>query len=195
MTPQMNLVPLTFQRKLLVRRRVRQWFLPCALALIISLTAVGEVGYRLRILTLESRALEEQLAPMNEMSLENDRLTSQLKALVGHESVLNEIAGVQRPISLLAVISRSAAAVEQRLQIHKLSVSQSSVDSAAGKGSSPAIATEITIHGIALDDADVAAFVRSLDESKAFSAVELKSTAGAEVMDVAVRQYDVMCRR
>ncbi|HVJ87919.1 MAG TPA: PilN domain-containing protein [Caulifigura sp.] len=202
----MNLVPKAFQRKLLVRKRMRQWFTPCAMALMVSLVAVGEIGFRLRNLVIETAALEARLKPMNELSKDNDRIAAQLKSLVGHESVLNEIVGVQRPISLLAVISRSAAESNSRLQIRKLTVQQSASGTATmvksskpPEGGTPmaaeTTATEITITGIALDDSDVAAFVQSLKTSRAFTAVELKSTTGTLVTDVAVRQYDVCCRR
>ena len=196
MIPRMNLVPKAFQRKLLISRRMRQWFTPCAIALMASLTAVGEVGYRLRNLSVEAASLEARLQPMNEMSQANDLIAARLKALVGHESVLNEIVGVQRPISLLAVISQAASRTDSRVQIRKLMVQQSSADSGIRQaGKAPGSVTEITIHGIAIEDGDVAAFVQSLKESQAFSSVELKSTASAVVTDVAVRQYDVSCRR
>jgi Tfp pilus assembly protein PilN len=192
----MNLVPKAFQRKLLVRKRIRQWLAPCGVALLLGLVAVGEVGYRLRMLSVEASGLAEKLAPMNEMSRKSDELTSRLKSLVGHESVLHEIVGVQRPISLLAVISQSAGRSQSRLQIRKLTVQPSSADATAqAKAAAPGPGTEITIQGVALDDADVAAFVQSLKESQAFSSVELKSTSGTVVTDVAVRQYDVCCRR
>jgi hypothetical protein len=196
MTPRMNLVPKSFQQKLLIRKRIRQWLPPCATALVISLTAVGEVGYRLRNLSVQASALDEQLVPMNEMSRKSDEMATRLKSLVGHESVLNEIVGVYRPISLLAVISRSAGNSNSRVQIRKLTVRQSPV--AGGVAKTPAASvtsTEITIHGVALDDSDVAAFVQSLKDSQAFAAVELKSTTSTVVTDVAVRQYDVLCRR
>lgn len=204
MTPRMNLVPPAFQRKLLVRKRIRQWFVPSAVALMASLTAVGEVGYRLRNLSLSAAALEERLRPMNEMSQDNDLIASRLKNLVGHESVLHEIVGVQRPVSLLAVISQSAGRTESRLQILKLTVQQTlaekPVDRKPGGNAAATVArrdvtTEITITGVALDDAAVAAFVQSLKESQAFAAVELKSTVGTVIADVAARQYDVSCRR
>jgi hypothetical protein len=197
MTLRMNLVPKSFRRKLLVRKRIRQWLPPCALALLVSLLAVGEVGFRLRKLSLEASGLDEQLAPMNEMSRKADEVAARLKSLVGHESVLNEIVGVQRPIALLAVISRSAGSSNSRLQIRKLTVQQTSTDAAvAAKTAAPSTSsTEITIHGVALDDADVAAFVQSLKDSKAFATVELKSTTSTVITDVAVRQYDVCCRR
>jgi|EndMetStandDraft_5_1072996.scaffolds.fasta_scaffold175436_1 hypothetical protein len=198
-TPRMNLVPKAFQRKLLVRKRVRQWFLPCAVALGVSVAAVGEVGYRLRTLSVEASRLDAQLQPMNDMSRKADEVASRLKSLVGHESVLHEIAGVQRPISLLAVISQSAGQSNSRLQIRKLTVQQASAETSTSSKQKQATAsttsTEITIHGVAVDDADVAAFVQSLKSSQAFSTVELKSTTSAVVADVAVRQYDVSCRR
>jgi hypothetical protein len=194
MTPRMNLVPKSFQRKLLVRKRIRQWLLPCTVALGISVAAVGEVGYRLRSLSVEAAKLDEKLQPMNEMSREADGVAARLKSLVGHESVLHEIAGVQRPISLLAVISQSAGGSNSRLQIRRLTIQQASTETTAAK--EPKVSsTEITIHGVALDDADVAAFVQSLKSSQAFSTVELKSTTSTVVADVAVRQYDVCCRR
>jgi Tfp pilus assembly protein PilN len=193
MTPRMNLVPKAFQRKLLVRKRIRQWFPPCAVALCISVAAVGEVGYRLRTLSVEAANLDARLQPMNEMSRKADEVAARLKSLVGHESVLHEIAGVQRPISLLAVISQSAGQSNSRLQIRKLTVQQASTEAAAKEPATTS--TEITIHGVAVDDADVAAFVQSLKSSQSFSTVELKSTTSTVVADVAVRQYDVSCRR
>jgi len=196
MTPRMNLVPQAFQRKLLIRKRMRQWFVPCAIAFLLSLTAVGEVGYRLRNLSLQAAALDAQLVPMNEMSLKTDQVSERLKSLVGHESVLHEIVGVQRPIALLAVISQSAGRSSSRLQIRKLTVQQTSTDSGTPKtAASAGAATEIMIHGVALDDADVAAFVQSLKGSQAFSTVELRSTTSTVLTDIAVRQYDVCCRR
>jgi hypothetical protein len=190
----MNLVPKSFQRKLLVRKRVRQWFPLCAVALAISVVAVGEVGYRLRILSVEAAKLDATLQPMNEMSRKADEVAARLKSMVGHESVLHEIVGVQRPISLLAVISRSAGESNSRLQIRKLMVQQVPAET-SGAAKPPVTSTEITIHGVALDDAAVAAFVQSLKNSQAFVTVELKSTSSTVVADAAVRQYDVCCRR
>jgi hypothetical protein len=196
MTTRMNLVPQSFQRKLLVRRRIRQWLTPCAVALLASLTAVGEVGYRLRGLSVQASELEEQLVPMNEMSRKADDVALRLKSLVGHESVLNEIVGVQRPIALLAVISQSAGRSGSRLQIQRLTVQQIPGEGSGEKRPEASWgSTEITIQGVALDDADVAAFVQSLKGSQAFSSVDLKSTTSTVVADVAVRQYDVCCRR
>ena len=197
MIPRMNLVPKAFQRKLLVRKRVRQWFTPCAVALIASLMAVGEVGYRLRKVSLEAAELDGRLQPMTAMSQANDQIAARLKSLVGHESVLHEIVGIQRPISLLAVISQSAGRSNSRLQIRKLTVQQTSTESAVAPKApvTSMTSTEIIIQGIALEDGDVAAFVQSLKDSQAFSTVELKSTTSSVVTDVAVRQYDVSCRR
>ena len=197
MTPRMNLVPKAFQRKLLVRKRMRQWFPPCAVALGISVAAIGEVGYRLRTLSVEASQLDAQLQPMNEMSRKADEVAARLKSLVGHESVLHEIVGVQRPISLLAVISQSAGQSNSRLQIQKLTVQPVSteISKAPKEPTDTTTSTEITIHGVAVDDADVAAFVQSLKSSQAFSTVELKSTTSTVVADVAVRQYVVCCRR
>jgi hypothetical protein len=197
MTPRMNLVPKAFQRKLLVRKRIRQWFPPCAVALGISVAAVGEIGFRLRTLSAQASQLDAQLQPMNETSRKADEVAARLKSLVGHESVLHEIVGVQRPISLLAVISQSAGQSNSRLQIRRLTVQQASTETPnVPKGPTATMtSTEVTIHGVAVDDADVAAFVQSLKNSQAFSTVELRSTSSTVVADVAVRQYDVCCRR
>jgi len=80
MTPRMNLVPKAFQRTLLVRKRIRQWFPPCAVALMLSLAALGEIGYRLRALSVEAAGLDEQLQPMNEMSRKSDKVAARLKS-------------------------------------------------------------------------------------------------------------------
>jgi Tfp pilus assembly protein PilN len=197
MTPSMNLVPLAFQRKLLIRRRMRQWFIPCAIALIASLSACAEVGYRLSVLSRQSAALESQLGPMKAMSKENDQISARLSNLIGHESVLHEVVGVQRPLTLLAMISQSAERTNGRLQVKRLTVQQTAVDKPDPKVKTarPASVTEITLSGVALDDAAVATFVQALKDSSIFTTVELKSTVGVMLSDTSARQYDVTCRR
>jgi hypothetical protein len=64
----------------------------------------------------------------------------------------------------------------------------------AGSAARPTT-VELSIRGVALDDAAVSRFVQALGETRLFSTVELKSTLSVNHQDGAVRQYDVLCRR
>jgi hypothetical protein len=133
------------------------------------------------------------------------QLATRIAALEGRESILNDLTGVSHPLTLIAAVSRSAQQADQQLQVRSLSIQHLAEADARPEGQSGAVTgplttsrpatAEISIRGVALDDAAVARFVHELVDTRLFSTVELKSILSVNHGDGAVRQYDVLCRR
>jgi len=205
MTASMNLLPASYRRGLLVRHRIRQWRLLWFAAAAISCAVCAARGNSLIKVRGALAALQVRNLPLVEMQSQSHEFAMRIAALEGRESILNELTGVQQPLGLIAVVSRSAQQADRRLQVRTLAIqhlapteiakknSSSSDSDALAAAQSPTV--EITIRGVAIDDVAVARFVQALTDTNLFLSVELKSTLSVEHTDGPVRHYDVLCRR
>lgn len=208
----MNLLPYAYRRKLVVRKLLMGW--------IIVWTGCGLAGGAVCLLTWtelrsaqsELAGVEEQAEPLREVVAENRRFKQQIEEIWGRESVLGELGGSSQPVSLLAIISRSARAADERLQIQRLNVAHVVPAAESGKPAAPAKpgtkpappvkpsepprkVLELTLTGVACDDVAVTRFVSALREQGVFESVELRSSIGIHWAHGEGRQYDVVCRR
>lgn len=185
-----NLLPWTYRRQQLARRRLLQWAAVWALLLPLAAAGLGAALLRRAELRQRGADLEAQYAPVAELARQ---LTEGRKTLRQWEDRRKAAAALEetRPaLTLLGLVSRCARACEGRLRIDKLSLQPRQAPSASEPPKTPLgrpgpqtsrvagrPSATVAIQGQALDNLAVAQFVAHLRETRAFERVELKSTA------------------
>lgn len=201
----LNLLPWTFQRRMLVRRRLWQWSVVCFVAAFV-LGGVWLWEARARDLELQSvETLRRKASPILGMQQRNQRIQQRLRLLEGGQSLLGELEPEQLSFHLLAAISRGAAKCEGRIQVRELSLERTTQtrqqpQKAAANDKTAATLPEVTeevckicVKGIGTDNLAVARFVVALRDSLLFEKVELKSTVGGTDAGGQGRSYHIEC--
>lgn len=203
----LNLLPWTFQRRMLVRRRLGQWSAVC----VVSTMLLGGVWlWEARARDLEQSAidnLERRASPILGMMQRNQKIEQRLKLLEGGQSLLGELEPEQLSYHLLAAVSKSASQCSGRIQVQQFTLerTQQAKDSvkdaakappkegAAQKEPETEEVCKVTIKGIGTDNLAVAQFVAALRESSLFQKVELKSAVGGADARGQGRSYIIEC--
>jgi len=174
-----NLLPWKCCRMQVIRLRVLQWSIPCAIAAAaVGLLGVVEWG-RYRAAEARVEQLEQDYVPVASFGEQIKKQQQRLEELSGHAARVAALENPRPTLTLLALVSQSARECQGKLHVEALSL-QPSGDSAkkAGKAASqpdPGAAV-VAIKGIAADNLAVARFVVALRQTKAFQRVDLKST-------------------
>jgi len=188
-----NLLPASYQRQLLVRRRAVQWGAIIGAVLAISgiircndLRAHQAMSQRLELLAREHQPTQRMLRQLVDMR-------SQLDELQQFERIAQELE-YQRPVlSLLGILSQIGERTNGRLRITKLELTdlqQSPVANRAG-ASGPRVGS-VVLGGVSLDYPAIAELIKGLEGSQFFSYVNLlKSTEVGE--GVLLHEYQVRC--
>ena len=206
-----NLLPTAFRRRILIRKRLRQW----APAWLIAAAAAASLAFSGKSSLDAQRAhlsqLEQQTRPLQTLVRENRQLRARLDALAGRQSLLALLEPKLRPVQLLGLVSQCARDAGARVQIRSFALAPAPTPAPttpARRGAvqkQPAAAPaappfRLDLVGVAADDLAIAAFVAALREQGAFRTVELRSSGDAAVElrreprpAVRLREYTIEC--
>jgi hypothetical protein len=187
-----NLLPQSFRRKQILRKRVLQW---TSIISAVLLTGWSWHWYEMR----EYRQLKQQLetlsrehAPTQAMLKQLVDMRQQLKELEQQESVAKELDCRRNAMTLLGVISESAQKTKGRLRVTKFEIKNfQTVQSGTDNGT--ASIAGLTVGGVSLDNPAVAELLDGLQNAGVFRRVELATLKEREDKDAALRDYEVRC--
>ena len=202
MTTSINLVPYSFRRRLLIRRRLRQW----TVAWVLAACGAGSVSledYGL-VLTRQHRLsqLEQKCEPLRLQERASVKMQEELDRLYDRESLLAKLERSDQPAQLIGIIGQAATGERREVHIGNFElvpisqmVTEQKVDS---NGQTRSISREIVrmqlqLDGLGLDDLAVAGFVAQLREAGVFQSVNLRSSVDARGLSPDVRQFQVVC--
>ncbi len=187
-----NLLPPSFRRQQILRKRLVQW------ASIISTVLV--VGWAWHWYDLrEGRQLAQQLetlarehAPAQAMLKQLIEMRQQLKQLEEEEAVAKVLDCQRNALTVLGLVSESAQGAKGRLRVTKFNINnfqdaQPKVENSAVK------APELTLGGVALDNPAVTELFDRLQDSGIFRRVELLTLKQREDKNAALRDYEIRC--
>lgn len=208
---QANLLPVAFRRRMLVRKRLRQWA-PAWLIAAAAAASLALSGQRsLDAQRAHLSRLELQTAPLEALVRENSQLRARLDGLAGRQSLLAVLEPKLRPVQLLGLVSQCARDAGARVQIRTFALAPAPATASttpARRGAAPkqpsaappAPPLRLDLAGVAADDLAIAAFVAALREQGAFRTVELRSSGDAAVElrreprpDAGLRAYTIEC--
>ena len=186
-----NLLPQSFRRQQILRKRVVQW---ASIISAVLVTGWGWHWYEMR----EDRQLIQQLetlsrehAPTQAMLKQLMGMRQQLKELEQQETVAKELDCQRNALTLLGVISDSAQKTKGRLRVTRFEISN--FQSAQGGSDAAGKTAGLTVGGTSLDNPAVAELLDGLQKSGVFRKVELLTLKEREDKDSALRDYEVRC--
>ncbi|MCI0334351.1 MAG: PilN domain-containing protein [Planctomycetes bacterium] len=190
-----NLLPASYRRQQILRRRAIQWgSVVCAVLL------VGWCWHRYE--RREELALSQQLeslarehAPTRVMLKQLVNMRHQLDELQQQESVVRELEYQRNALTLLGVLSQTAQAAKGRLRVTKVELAgfQNMRRAEPNAAAQSAPADGLTVRGVSLDNPAVAELLDGLQDSGMFSRVELLESKEREESEVSLRDYKVRC--
>ncbi|HEY4259975.1 MAG TPA: PilN domain-containing protein [Schlesneria sp.] len=185
-----NLLPQSFRRQQIVRKRLVQW---TTIISAVLLTGWGWHWYEMREdrqLTQQLETLSREHAPTQAMLKQLMEMRQQLKELEQQETVAKELDCQRNALTLLGVISDSAQKSKGRLRVTKFEISNFQ----GGQSSSDGTKTPgLSVSGVSLDNPAVAELLDGLQKSGVFRKVELLTLKEREDKESALRDYEVRC--
>ncbi len=205
MKSHINLLPLGYRRRQLIRRALGWWSCVWLTCLTGAAAAYGLACYRSGSLEQEVTVAESSAAPLLRLQQEQAAMQKALNAALAKGTVLGQVQDDRPPLSLLGAVSQSARRCGGRLDVQHLGFerkdreqTETSKPATAGKPPQPAAEKhdswgQVTIRGNALDNLAVATFVAGLRDSGLFRNVELKSCVRASSGGKETRSYVLEC--
>ncbi len=191
MKKMVNLLPVSYRRQQIVRRRAVQW---CSVVAAVLVFGAAWHWWELR----EHRQLAEQLemmsrehAPTQTMLKQVVEMRKQLEELDQQEKVAAELEQQRNALKLIGVVSQSAEMTKGRLRVTKLELTDfQRIGATGGQGG---VASGLLLSGVSLDNPSVAELLTGLKKSGLFSRVELSTIKERENTTTALRDYEVRC--
>ena len=185
-----NLLPQSFRRQQILRKRLVQW---ASIISAVLVTGWGWHWYEMREdrqLTQQLETLSREHAPTQTMLKQLMEMRQQLKELQQQETVAKELDCQRNALTLLGVISDSAQKTKGRLRVTKFEISNFQSAQGASDGTKT---PGLTVSGVSLDNPAVAELLDGLQKSGVFRKVELLTLKEREDKDSALRDYEVRC--
>lgn len=211
MKTNVNLLPWSYRRSRLVRRRLRQWSVVWAFTALVLAAGWGDERARWQAALEETENEEERYDEVRTLRGEIARLTAQQKNLGEQQALVRRLQQAPPPLLPLALVSASAAHCGGRVAVRHLFFDEQPPNTspapvpapvpAATNGQPPANAPKtverqparLTLEGVGADNVAIAEFVVGLRDSGAFERVDLKSTAASVTRSGDVTTYQVEC--
>jgi hypothetical protein len=194
MKTMVNLLPLSFRRQQLVRRRAIQWT-----AIVCAVLATGGMWHWIERLesvelTQQLESLQREQAPARLMLKQLEKMRGQLDDLQQQESVAKELEYQRNALKLLAVISDTAKATSGRVRVTKLELKDFQAMTAPdARDAGSTSTTGLWLSGVSLDNPAVAELFDGLQDSGIFRRVELVVSKEHRDGAIALRDYELRC--
>ncbi|HEV3003167.1 MAG TPA: PilN domain-containing protein [Pirellulales bacterium] len=204
-----NMLPWSFRRDRLLRRRLRQWLV--AWALVAAVLAGGAwidwAACRTVREALEQK--ERSYEEVKQIRTEMAALRAIQKGLGNQQDLLGRLQAAPPPLLVVGLVSQSAEHCRGRVMVRHLVYQHQGAGPAAARGAPPAAlppvavqtvlqsvrreAASLTLQGVGADNLAVAEFVVGLREAGVFERVDLKSAAESQSSSNAASVYQVEC--
>jgi len=188
----LNLLPASFRRQEMLRRRVVQWSSLLSAVLVIGWAWHWYEMREYRELSQQLETLSREHAPTQKMLQQLVDMRQQLVDLQKQEAVAKELDSQRNALKLLSVISDAARKTKGRLRVIKLDLKDFQSGHAGTDAQNPEHSTDLLLDGLSLDDGAVAEFLDQLQKSGIFSHVE-PAIKEREDKSAALREYQVQC--
>jgi len=194
MRTSINLLPTTFRRQLMLRRRLTQW---CVVFFAVVLVVWGARWNKMRefnTLGQQREVLEREHRPLQAMVKEISQMRHQLEDLDQQEKVAKELDHQRQVLALLGAVSQIAGQSKGKLRVTNFQLVDLQASSSGGRqrAAGPR-GGNFTLLGESLDSPTVAELLDKLQSSGLFSTVELVSLKERQEGQVSLQDFQVVC--
>ncbi len=183
-----NLLPLPFRRRAVVRQRATQWsfvlgiaLVGCGVTWLFEYTAYAKI--REQVETFERRG-----ASVRCLAAETRVLRIEMQELTDRQGLAGVLARRHSMLGLLGVVSSSAQQTQGRIRVDGIVMQAEGVEDAVTNGQ-----WMLRLTGVGAGSQAIARFVRSLRDANVFKRVDLKSTSHLAAPEQ-LRSYEIECR-
>jgi hypothetical protein len=193
MKTRINLLPTSYRREQILRRRLVQWSsLVCA----VLVSGWAWHWYEMRenrTLAQQLEVLEREHAPTQRMIQQLVDMRAKLEQLEQQEAVARELERQRGALTLLGVVSQTAQQTGGRLRLTKLELTNFQHLGAGGDVAAAGAGAGLVLGGASLDNPAVGELLDGLQDSGIFSRVELLTLKERQDADASLRDYEIRC--
>jgi hypothetical protein len=182
MKQHLNLIPLQYRRKQMIRSLLRTWATIYGLAMLGFVIAGWWAWNQNSEQRIELTAKNLQYAPIQRLQDETLVLDEETVFLQEQEELLLELSQTHSMLSLLGQLSKASVNCGKLVSINDLSLS-----------TKPKQSSQIKISGIGVNDVAIAQFVAELRDSQMFGNVKLTSSGTTKVGNKSSKAYTLEC--
>ncbi|MEX2309475.1 MAG: PilN domain-containing protein [Pirellulales bacterium] len=195
MKTSINLLPASYRRQLMLRRRAVQW--SCAICVVLLSSWVWMWSEQREGLAIaqELEVLEREHVPTQRMLQEVVDMRGKLEQLQQHEAIARELEQGRSALTLLGVISRTAQQTGGRLRVTKLELTDFQNATHVGGPASTTVvpASGLLLSGVSLDNPAVLELLDGLQDAGIFRRVELGESKERQDAEASLRDYQIRC--
>lgn len=194
MRTMVNLLPMSFRRQQMARKRAIQWMAVVCFVLVAGWASHWWEVREQITLTQQLEVLSREHRPTQQMLKNLIKMRQRLGTLQEQEAIARELENQRSALAILAVVSKTTGATQERLRVMELELTnfqKASQDAGAGQ---PAVGeSSLALTGVALDNPAVAELLDGLQDSGLFGRVELQMMKEREDENGRLRDYEVKC--
>lgn len=194
MKTMINILPASYRRQQVVRKRVVQWTTIISVVLVSGWVWHWHEMQEDKHLSQQLEVLSRENAPTQTMLKQLVAMRQELQELEQQETVAKELETQRNALTLFGVISKTAQKTKGRLRVTKLELTNfQNAGKLEGASTAAPPAGGLLLTGISLDNPAVAELLDGLQHSGLFSRVDLKTLKEREDKDMSLRDYEVIC--
>jgi cell division protein FtsB len=203
MTTSVNLLPLRFRQRMLLKRRIREW-LPLWILVAAGFGTIGAARYHSLSRTQSGlNELQARCDALRTLERETESMRARLHQLNSRESLLAMLNRPGHPVQLIGLVGSAAGREIQDVQILDFSIAPApdvltmpqKLVSMGEQAHLSEVMPPMRLHlaGIGVDDLAVARFVAVLRDSGTFLQVMLKSSSAVGDASGDAREFSAEC--
>lgn len=188
-----NLFSESFQRRQLVRARIRFWGTAILAASGLAILVGGFAWTELRSISISHEWLATQYAPIESLKKEISAFTNRIANLRHRESAALMLSEDQSVMTLLAIVGQAVRTADDEIYVERLLLDQRQQNRPTNDPIPSSAAHVLTMNGVGMNDLAVARFTAALRDAEIFQEVTLESTVPASVGDARFRTFHLEC--
>jgi len=189
----LNLLPTSFRRQQMVRKRVIQWTSIMSTVLALGWAWHWYEAREDRNLSQQFETLSREHGPTQKMLQQLMEMRQQLVDLQQQEAVAKELNAQRNALKLLAVVGDAARATKGRLRVTRLEVNNFQASQSGSDEQNVGKTTGLLLDGLSLDDRAVGDFLEELQKSGIFTHADPLAIKEREDKNTALREYQIQC--
>jgi len=198
MKSHINILPLQFRKKLLVRQIVPYWASVWVGVAVVAAIVCWKADASLAEAQAEFAIIDVQAEPLREIVQRNQKATENLKVADQRQLLVDCLKAADKPLQLVGLISSTANTNDGSIQIQSFQLTQgeqpTNVASPGTAENDAQRRMKLGLQGYAVDDLALSRFVSQLRATGVFESVELQTSSNVQLAAGNARQYVVECQ-
>lgn len=198
MKSHLNILPLQFRRKLLIRQIVPCWACVWVGVALLATVVCWKADGSLSAARAELEIVDARAEPLRQIVQRNQKTSDSLTVADQRQLLVDCLKAADKPLQLVGLISATANTADGSIQIQNFQLTQGETKLTGPSRNSTEDngprRMKLGLQGYAVDDQALSRFVSQLRATGVFESVELQTSSNVQLVAGSVRQYIVECQ-